>query len=219
MTGLASEGGTSTCDSAMTGSDTGGGTGTGASGMTGWDAEDRTGARVMSGFDAVARSEGDLIGVPQWLQNVDLKGTRFPQREQNEPVGRDDVSFGMGATGVFSVILPNGRAVSIFFFAGRVVVAPPFAGTGTSFFVTGSSSDGAIFAGGVSPPSGEGIRLLSFFAHSIHSRFLSPPDCLTKVRTVWCLSPEPVVMVRIKKWSRIAFSPASTFLIVERAIS
>ena len=159
------------------------------------------------------------MGVPQWLQKVDLKGTRFPHREQNEPVGRDDVSFGMGATGVFSIILPNGRAVSIFFFPGRVVVAPPFAGTGTSVFITGSPPDRVIFVGVVSPPAGEGVRLLSFFAHSMHSRFLSPPACRTKVRTVWCLSPESVPMERIKKWSRIAFSPASTFLIVERAIS
>jgi hypothetical protein len=173
----------------------------------------------MSGFDAVARSGGWLTGVPQWLQKVDLKGTRFPQREQNVPAGRDDVSFGMGATGVFSIILPNGRAVSIFFFAGRVVVAPPFAGTGISFFVTGSPLDRAIFGGVISPPAGGGIRLLRFFAHSMHSRFRSPPVCRTKVRTVWCLSPESVVMARIKKWSRIAFSPVSTFLIVERAIS
>ena len=97
-----------------------------------------TGTLVMTGWDADVRSEGCLIGVPQWLQNVDLKGTRFPHREQNEPVGREEVSLGIGATGVFSVILPKGRAVSIFFFAGRVVVAPPCAGVWISPFVAGS---------------------------------------------------------------------------------
>ena len=172
----------------------------------------------MTGVDTDVRSEGCLIGVPQWLQNVDLKGTRFPHREQNEPVGRDELSLGIGATGVFSVILPKGRAVSIFFFAGRVVVAPPCTGVWTSPFITGSPYETGMLSGVVSI-IGEGIRLLSVFAHSMHSRFLSPPAWRTNVRTVWCFSPVSVMMARIKKWSRIAFSPASTFLIVERAIS
>jgi hypothetical protein len=173
---------------------------------------------VITGWDADVRSEGCLIGDPQWLQNVDLKGTRLPHREQNDPVGRDEVSLGIGATGVFSVILPNGRAVSIFFFAGRVVVAPLCAGVWTALFITDSSYVAGMGAGVISL-GGTGMRLLSFFAHSLHSRFLSPPACRTKVRTVWCFSPVSVMMASIKKWSRIAFSPASTFLIVERAIS
>jgi hypothetical protein len=172
----------------------------------------------MTCWDADVRSEGCLIGVPQWLQNVDLKGIRFPHREQNEPEGSDEVSLGIGATGVFSVILPKGRAVSIFFFAGRVVVAPPCARVWTSPFFTGSPNDIGMLAGVVSLV-GAGMRLLSFFAHSLHSRFLSPPACRTKVRTVWCFSPVSVMMASIKKWSRMAFSPASTFLIVERAMS
>jgi hypothetical protein len=92
----------------------------------------------MIGLDADVRSEGCLTGVPQWLQNVELKGTRFPQREQNEPEGREEVSLGFGATGVFSVIFPMGRAVSIFFFAGRVVEAPPCDGVWISLFIPGS---------------------------------------------------------------------------------
>ena len=151
-----------------------------------------TGSGVMTGFDADVRSEGCLIGVPQWLQKVDLKGTRFPHREQNEPVGRDDVSLGIGATGVFSVILPNGRAVSIFFFAGRVVVSSTLCRSRDFTFYHRLSILTAGMLAGVVSPVGEGIRLLSFFAHSMHSRFLSPPACRTKVRTVWCFSPESV---------------------------
>jgi hypothetical protein len=128
----------------------------------------------MIALDADVCSEGCLIGVPQWLQNVDLKGTRFPHREQNEPVGRDDVSLGFGATGVFSIILPMGRAVSIFFFAGRVDVAPPCDGVRTSFFIPGSTFNKGMSAG-ADATVGPCTRLLSFFAHSLHSRFLSPP--------------------------------------------
>ncbi len=89
----------------------------------------------MTGMGADAFSEEDLTGVPQWLQNVDLKGTRLPHREQNKPVGREEVSLGFGATGVFSVILPKGWAVSIFFFAGRVVAAPLCDGVRTSLVI------------------------------------------------------------------------------------
>jgi hypothetical protein len=172
----------------------------------------------MTGLGADAFSEEDLTGVPQWLQNVDLKGTRLPHREQNKPVGREEVSLGFGATGVFSVILPKGWAVSIFFFAGRVVAAPLCDGVRTSLVIPGFPFDKGTSAGD-NAPVGSGIRLLSFFAHSLHSLFLSPPAWRTKVRTVWCFSPESVIMERIKKWSRMAFSPASTFLIVESAIS
>ena len=129
-----------------------------------------------------------------------------------------DVSTGRGATGLFSIIVPRGRTISIFFFAGRVPPGTVCALSKTSLFVkTGRSGlrTGAIsvsLEGGV-------IRFFNFRAHSLHSRFLSPPALRRNVRTVCCFSPELLNIARIKKWSRIAFSPASIFRIVERGIS
>ncbi len=85
-----------------------------------------------AGCGATPFSGTCTIGVPQWLQNVEFRGTRFPQREQNEPEGRDEVSTGTGDTGLFSIILLSGREISIFFFTGRVPAITVRAGAGAA---------------------------------------------------------------------------------------
>jgi hypothetical protein len=74
------------------------------------------------------------------LQNVDFRGTRFPHRVQKEPEGGGDVAAGWEEPGTFSMIVPFWRAISIFFFAGRVLVTVPCVGVGTSRFVNDSLS-------------------------------------------------------------------------------
>jgi hypothetical protein len=56
------------------------------------------------------------------LQNADSGGTRLPHRLQNEPVGREVVSTGTGIAGAASTIFFMGRAISIRFFGGGVLV-------------------------------------------------------------------------------------------------
>ena len=117
-----------------------------AGGLTGgWIVTFTDGA---AGCGAAAFSGTCTIGVPQWLQNVEFRGTRFPHREQNVPEGRDEVSTGTGDTGLFSMILLSGREISIFFFTGRVVAMTVRVGVGagagageeSSCVVSGSSA-------------------------------------------------------------------------------
>ena len=61
-------------------------------------------------------------GVPHRLQNADSGGTRLPHRLQKEPVGREVVSMGTGIAGAASTIFFMGRAISIRFFGGGVLV-------------------------------------------------------------------------------------------------
>lgn len=99
-----------------------------------------------AGSGAAAFSGTCTIGVPQWLQNVEFRGIRFPHREQNVPDGRDEVSTGTGDTGLFSMILLSGREISIFFFTGRDpaitvrVGAGAGAGAESSGIISGSST-------------------------------------------------------------------------------
>ena len=106
----------------------------------------------------------------------------MPHCEQKEPEGSEVASTGSGTLELFSIIVLWGRAVGIFLFAGRIPVSLPCTGVGTSRcgngFLSGSgTSEGAITG------LAEEMKLFSFFAHSLHSRFLSTPDCLAKVRT------------------------------------
>ena len=97
-----------------------------------------------AGCCAAAFSGTCTIGVPQWLQNVEFRGTRFPHREQNVPEGSEEVSTGTGDTGLFSMILLSGREISIFFFTGRVPAITVRVGAGagaeTSGVISGSSA-------------------------------------------------------------------------------
>lgn len=116
------------------------------------------------------------------------------------------------------MIVPRGRTISIFFFAGRVPPGTVCPLSETSLLIrTGRSVLGPGAASG--SLDGGVIRFFNFRAHSLHSRFLSPPALRKNVRTLCCFSPELLNIARIKKWSRIAFSPDSIFRIVESGIS
>ena len=78
----------------------------------------------MDGRDAAGCAAEALIGCPHRLQNADSGGTRLPQREQNEPTGREVVSTGRGIEGTDSMIFLRGRVISIFFFSDDVPALP-----------------------------------------------------------------------------------------------
>ena len=120
----------------ITGQITGVTCGAGTGSTTGAGAGGVTGSTTGNG------SPGRITFVPQWLQNADPGGTRFPQREQNEPWGRvvvsmglggtGPVSMGLGGTGSVSMIFFIGRAISIFFFTAELLVIRICGGVVTS---------------------------------------------------------------------------------------
>jgi hypothetical protein len=63
------------------------------------------------------------------------------------------------------------------------------------------------------------IFSLMIRAHSSRSLMRLPPSCREKVRIIWRVPPVLAMTERVRIWSRIAFSPLSTFLIVAKGIS
>jgi hypothetical protein len=148
------------------------------------------GAVMTGAFSGFSISSSLTTGVPHRLQKADSAGIRLPHRLQNDPVGREEVSTGTGMVGAGSTTFFIGRAISIFFFCrGALVISMRRCGGGG--FETGACTGGGACsrtgAGGTAETGCwmEVARFwLSIFTQSSHSRFLSPPTALEKVRII-----------------------------------